>query len=145
MTGERAGLSPRVGVAKPLRGKEEFEKLREWSGRGFDTGKCAASCRSVDVGWKTDAAVSLGSSAIAGVLPSPSAWLRFIADVAELGTRLMIGLIPEVLPVFVLNMLESESFDIGVGGIDLWSSLRVKAWSTTERNPCSLGGDTTGT
>ena len=27
-TGERAGLSPRVGVARPLRGMEELEKLR---------------------------------------------------------------------------------------------------------------------
>jgi hypothetical protein len=33
--GDLAGLSPRVGVARPLRGVEELEKLREWPGDGF--------------------------------------------------------------------------------------------------------------
>ena len=86
--------------------------------------------------------VSLGSSAIAGVLPS--AWLRFLsADAAELGTRLIIGLIPDVLPGLLLNRseLESLSFDMGVGGTERFSSARVKAWSTTDRRPWSSWGD----
>lgn len=58
---------------------------------------------------------------------SPPALFRFFsAEVAELGTRLMIGLIPEVDSVLLLDTPESD-FEIGVGGIDLWSSVRVNA------------------
>ena len=65
-TGERAGLSPRVGVAKPLRGSEELEKFRAWLLKGVGTG-CELAGANADVGWETG---SCGSSAIAGVVLS---------------------------------------------------------------------------
>lgn len=77
--------------------------------------------------------LSLASSVMTGVLPSPpAAFLALSADVVELGTRLMMGLIPDVLLVLLLETLESDLVT-GVGGTERWSSARVKAWSTTER------------
>ena len=84
---------------------------------------------------KTGVLVSLVSSAIMGVLPSPPAMFR--AFNAELETRLIIGLMPDVLSVLLLETF--ESLVIGVGGIERESSVRVKAWSTTVRKPWSAG------
>ena len=81
-----------------------------------------------------DLGLGLGSSAIAGV------------DVSVLklgspppGTPLMIGLIPAVLSVLLLETLHPDverelDFEMGVGGTEL-SSLRSKAALTAERNP----------
>ena len=64
------------------------------------------------------------------------AFLAFNAEVAELGTRLMIGLIPEVLSVLLRDTPDSDCFEIGVGGTEQ-SSVRLNAWSTTDRKPGS--------
>ena len=81
----------------------------------------------------TGVAISLSSAALARAAA---------AAAAELGTRLMMGLIPLVLSVLLRETLESvpewepERLEIGVGGTEL-SSVRVNAWSTTPRNPDS--------
>ena len=83
--------------------------------------------RAAEVGRETGVPPSLASSAMTGVLPSPPAtFLALSADVAELGTRLMIGLMPVVLLVLLLETLESDLVT-GVGGTERWSSARVKA------------------
>jgi hypothetical protein len=71
----------------------------------------------MEVGRETG--LSLLSSAMTGVLRSaPVLFLCLSTDVAELGTRLMIGLIPEVLAVLLLDTSESDCLLMGVGGID---------------------------
>lgn len=120
IAGDRAGLSPGLGVVSPARGMEVLETLREWVGEGFrGTVNGTAPSIAVETGRDTGVLLSLGSSAMAGVLPRPETSLFFSADVAELGTRLIIGLIPAVLSVLLRETRESESLDMGVGGIDL--------------------------
>jgi hypothetical protein len=134
MAGDRAGLSPGLGV----------ERVRDWLGEGFRATWYGPPSAAVEVGRETGVLPSLASSAITGVLPWTPDWFRiFKADAAELGTRLIIGLIPDVLLVLLLDTDESESFETGVGGTERCSSVRVNAWSTTERKPgswaCSAG------
>jgi hypothetical protein len=75
---------------------------------------------------------SLVSSAIAGVVVSaPPTLLAFSAEVAELGTRLIMGLMPDELSVLLLDIPSSDCeygplFDNGVGGTEP-SSFRVNA------------------
>ena len=96
-----------------------LDGFRDWLGEGLRATVYGPPKAVVEGGRDTGVLPSLFSSAITGVLPqTPASFRIFKAEVAELGTRLMMGLIPDVLSVLLLDTDEPGSFETGVGGTE---------------------------